>query len=193
MREAISRALRSAPAPMIQVVAHHHRDLLRILAAALALFLASCSTPTGPTASPSVPIASALGTVSSVPWPCEALTVLDRAQTRLLEARSRLAASDGAGAETLSQSAYDSMSDLLALVPLPSDSNAELTEVRFKVIAASLAISQTAYVLMLGTLIPTLDDLPAFDQGLVVTRLDIAAAHQAVSRAAASGFLSCSP
>ena len=85
------------------------------------------------------------------------------------------------------------MSDLVALVPLSSNSNADLAEVRFKVIAASLAISQTADVLMLGTLVPTLDDLPAFDQGLVVTRIDIADAHQAVARAAASGFLSCSP
>jgi hypothetical protein len=166
---------------------------MRLLTAALGFILISCSTPTSPTGSPSVPIASALGTVSSVPWPCEALAMLDGAQTKLLEARSRLAASDGAGAENLAQAAYDSMADLVALVPLSSDSNAQLKEVRFKVLVASLAISQTADVLMLGTLAPTLDDLPPFDQALVVTRLDIATAHQAVSRAAASGFLSCSP
>ena len=159
---------------------------LRLLAAVLASLLIGCSTPASPIVSPT-------GTVASRPWPCEAMSLLDDAAARLAEARSRLAASDGVRAKTLAQSAYGSSSDVFGTIPQAPDPVAALGEVRFKIIAASLATSQTADVLMLGTLVPTLDDLPAFDQGLVGVRNSVADAHQAVARATTAGFLSCSP
>ena len=79
------------------------------------------------------------------------------------------------------------------MVPPSPDPIRELGEARFKIIAASLALSQTAEVLNLGTLVPTLDDLPAFDSGLAGTHIAMGDAHQAVAQAVAGGFLSCSP
>jgi hypothetical protein len=191
-QECLGVLLRS-PSPMTTWPADLHRGPRSLLAVVLAVLVLSCSTPGSPTTFGPSPSSSGSSITPLPSWPCDALTILDSAQANLIAARSNLAVSNGGAAKNLAQLAYSSSAALIGTLPPSLPPTAGLGEVRFKIIATSLSISEAADVLRPGTSVPTADDLPPFDQGLVVTRLNLASAHQAVAAAAAAGLVSCSP